>query len=560
MKITGQPVNIKYLQPFWSSCYVFIPREERNKVGSPRAYKALFVGYANTKLLFPNYVVTPVTDTGHYLKHKDSINVIFDPTINFSAYTEDEEPFDREFDNTDHYVPFRQRTNAPTILQQGGLLFYLLAYKVQMPHQIEILKTRLTYRFHQSVLFLRMIKRNLLHLYLKMNRKKVRKISTIIILLIKKKMVYWYDYHVRNNEYPLIMCETQNFYKMKIKHDANVPINYCKAMRFPEWREAIDKFEKNLCLEIVPYNKQHLVPMMWTFVIKSDGTKKARLVGRGDLMLPYVDFDPYADYCGNVSASSIKVCITIAAKYKIFMKGGDLEGAYLVTRANPNYPVYIKTPQGYVVPEGMCIQAVGYLHGIPPAGQNFSIEFNKCVAECGHVNTPWDLKLFYKWKNNKPTLLIVHSDDFRWFGDKDDLSEWQLLVTTFEKQKYKVSDATDKEFVGIRITRDDEAHMKNEKDEKLPYPNPTVGPALSKLDNATDDNAEDCRKFPYRRVIGQLMYGMVHTLVTIMYPLNVLSRYGNNPGPKHIMRLLITLRTYNQNGQTPFRYSGWSNI
>lgn len=57
---------------------------------------------------------------------------------------------------------------------------------------------------------------------------------------------------------------------------------------------------------------------------------------------------------------------------------------------------------------------------------------------------------------------------------------------------------------------------------------------MSKLDNATDDNAEDCRKFPYRRVIGQLMYGMVHTLVTIMYPLNVLSRYGHNPGPRHI--------------------------
>ena len=30
------------------------------------------------------------------------------------------------------------------------------------------------------------------------------------------------------------------------------------------------------------------------------------------------------------------------------------------------------------------------------------------------------------------------------------------------------------------------------------------------------------------------MYGMVHTLVSIMYALNVLSRYGNNPGPRHI--------------------------
>ena len=43
-----------------------------------------------------------------------------------------------------------------------------------------------------------------------------------------------------------------------------------------------------------------------------------------------------------------------------------------------------------------------------------------------------------------------------------------------------------------------------------------------------------CMKYPHRRVVGQLMYGMVHTMVGILYALNVLSRYGNNPGPRHI--------------------------
>ena len=90
--------------------------------------------------------------------------------------------------------------------------------------------------------------------------------------------------------------------------------------------------------------------MMWIFNIK---TKKARLVGRGDLTIPDINFDPNAVYCGNLTACSIKICVTIAAKYKLDMKGGDLEGAYLVTRANPDYPVYIKTPQGYNVPKGM---------------------------------------------------------------------------------------------------------------------------------------------------------------------------------------------------------------
>ena len=74
--------------------------------------------------------------------------------------------------------------------------------------------------------------------------------------------------------------------------------------------------------------------------------------------------------------------------------------------------------------------------------------------------------------------------------------------------------------------------MSTSKGEKLPYP--TIGDSLSKLDNATEEQLQECTRFPYRRVVGQLMYGMVHTMVTILYALNVLSRYCNNPGPRHI--------------------------
>ena len=52
-------------------------------------------------------------------------------------------------------------------------------------------------------------------------------------------------------------------------------------------------------------------------------------------------------------------------------------------------------------------------------------------------------------------IIIVHSDDFRWFGDKQDISEWDYLLATFNEHSYKVTDCTDKEFVGIRITCDE---------------------------------------------------------------------------------------------------------
>ena len=85
------------------------------------------------------------------------------------------------------------------------------------------------------------------------------------------------------------------------------------------------------------YDGQHLVLMKWIFSMKTDETYKARLVGRGDLMLPWIDFNPKEIYCGNISACRITLVLAIVSSYKLRMRGGDLVGAYLVTRANKDY-------------------------------------------------------------------------------------------------------------------------------------------------------------------------------------------------------------------------------
>jgi hypothetical protein len=76
-----------------------------------------------------------------------------------------------------------------------------------------------------------------------------------------------------------------------------------------------------------------------------------------------------------------------------------------------------------------------------------------------------------------------------------------------------------------------EAKIGGDKDEKLPYP--LTGNALSKMDCPVTLKHK-CSQYPYRKVVGQLMYGMVHTMMTVMYALNILSRYVNNPGTRHI--------------------------
>ena len=55
-----------------------------------------------------------------------------------------------------------------------------------------------------------------------------------------------------------------------------------------------------------------------------------------------------------------------------------------------------------------------------------------------------------------------------------------------------------------------EANLTGAKEKKLPYPMGNL--ALSKKDCATEDQKKECTKYPYRRVVGQLMYGMCETI------------------------------------------------
>ena len=78
--------------------------------------------------------------------------------------------------------------------------------------------------------------------------------------------------------------------------DPRVPTSYDKAIVLPLWAAAITtelgKFRDHNCLVMTPFTGHHLVPMKRIFSIKTDGTHKARLVGRGDLMIPWVYLNP----------------------------------------------------------------------------------------------------------------------------------------------------------------------------------------------------------------------------------------------------------------------------
>ena len=70
-----------------------------------------------------------------------------------------------------------------------------------------------------------------------------------------------------------------------------------------------------------------------------------------------------------------------------------------------------------------------------------------------------------------------------------------------------------------------ELNVTGAKGERLPYPMDL--PKLSRLDNASVSEQDECRKCPYRRVVGQLMYGM-YTLCYLLLFLFLQILYQSN--------------------------------
>ena len=389
-------------------------------------------------------------------------------------------------------------------------------------------------------------------------------------------------------------------FRLNYKDDPDVPRWFADALnhRDGRWREALykemDKMETNCIFLLVPDRGQPRVRTNWLFEIKDDDTHKARLVGRGDMMKPGIHFSADGEtFATNVQPTSIRKTLSIAAKLNLLMRGGDIDGAYLVTRAKERVCVY--TPEGYYCPPGYVFEVDGNLYGFRTSAKCFSDKFDECATAAGFVAYPEDRKWFHKYHSDgRLTMMLVHSDDFRIFAHSTHSEEYASFVAVLGKHGFGVKETTDKPFVGVMIRRDAEGNYTADQSEYVdaivakveqimgitillrdcPHPRQPQG-RFKETDTSAQPSKADCKSTwwstehdklsqlpatsqsaraaalavaaakvdicPYGETIGKLHYVATHTGVTIAHDLSVLSRYTLDPGPKHVEYLLHML-------------------
>ena len=107
-----------------------------------------------------------------------------------------------------------------------------------------------------------------------------------------------------------------------------------KAFALSDWHPPIfkemDNFIDNNCFHWIKDIGQRRLIMIRLFSIKSDISLEPRLVVREDLCQPGIDYNPEDVYCGNVTATSIKIFFALSALYGLILRGGDLVGLQIV--------------------------------------------------------------------------------------------------------------------------------------------------------------------------------------------------------------------------------------
>jgi len=286
--------------------------------------------------------------------------------------------------------------------------------------------------------------------------------------------------------------------------------------------------------EIVPKRKQvQAIPIKWIFTIKSNGTYKARLVVIGcrdkNKATRIETTSP------TPTSGSIRWLFILASKFGWNMWQLDLTNAYLNSKIHCEK--YVAVPKGinYDPTKYMC-RLKKALYGLDIAPKCFNIEIDSFLKSQGFEQNKREPCIYTKMNETLITIILVFVDDFILTGN-DTISITDFL-DKFTK-KYEVKNlGFPSTFVGIEIVKRNDAiflHQKSyaESIVRQFYTLDETKLQISKWSTTPMPPISDHKRmavlpentFPYRQVLGALIYLANYTRPDLSFPVNYLARF-----------------------------------
>lgn len=341
-----------------------------------------------------------------------------------------------------------------------------------------------------------------------------------------------------------------------------------------EWKIAMkseyDALISQKTWETVPRPKgKNVIKTKWVFrkKYKSDGSiekYKARMVAKGFSQKPGVDYQEV--FAPVVRYDTVRFLLSIAAEKKLSIKQVDVVGAFLYGDLEED--IFIEEPEGFqTCSDGSKVcRLKKALYGLKQAPRQWNKKFNAFLMSAGLKATDADPCLY---TNKDHTLLFAPYVDDGLLVAKDP----QLLnrVIRQMESQFNVTVGEAEFFVGIQIEQQSDGifiHQSAYTERilerfKMTDCNATATPSdisqkmLKESENMPADGTIT-EKFPYRELIGSVMFLMICSRPDISCAVSLLSQYLDNPTQQHVVAAKRVLRYLQGTKSLGIKYSGSS--
>jgi hypothetical protein len=315
----------------------------------------------------------------------------------------------------------------------------------------------------------------------------------------------------------------------------------------------------------------NLLPLLWTYLIKDCGTKKARCVCNGSKRQKGTVTlgDTYA---GSLDQTGSRLFWAATAINNYISIGADASNAF-AEAPPPKAPLYVtidepyrewyatKYPNKEPIKPGLVLPVKGALQGHPESGRLWAILIDNIIRKlqlqpCGHEPCLYFTRNFNK--KGKTILLLRQVDDFAVSCEGketaltviDEINK-QMTITvkqlgTIDRfngvdvlQTQDYVKLCNKTFIEKIMSRHDWIHTEKKHMHKFPIPmkpDSTYQRALENQPVPTPQEIENLEKengFGYRQAIGELIYALVTCRPDISYSVIKLSQYSTRPTKVH---------------------------
>ena len=348
-----------------------------------------------------------------------------------------------------------------------------------------------------------------------------------------------------------------------------VPRTYNEAMSCADrvkWAKAIaDEFaahERNKTwTKVIRRPGMKVIGTKWVFAEKrneiGEVTRlKARLVALGFLQLLGVDF--FETYAAVANMNSIRIFLSVCCAIGYVIEQLDVDTAYL--NADLEEDVYIELPQGLEGDSEHVLKLNKALYGLKQAGNAWGKTIQKLLIELGFKSCGGDTCIFVKKMGHEFVYVCLYVDDMVVAARTPALvrdvkqaiaSRFQIKDLGAVKHLLGMEIAYDQAGKSMTITQEqyiksiaERFNQENARDTANPC---DESMKLSKADAPQNEQEEDeMSKRPYRSLVGCLQYVAQCTRPDVAYAVTHLSRFMENPGPRHwaaAIRILRYLKT-----------------